>query len=220
MHIERDEEFNLLYVAFKDRIAEGEVAKTEEIVPGAYIDLDSDGKLLGIEIVNTKEVLGMPVSDLHLSGELLGVKEAAELAGKDRGNFLRDLANKADFPEPVAHLASGQVWLSKDVERYLEKHNRSVHRAEKNVSLNRAAQQFSEALVHSYTTAVHRGVAAQEQNAQLTQEFFNRVIENLRTQAEDTRQMRQESMNVYMDFVNSMFTSGLKSLEAERRVGG
>ena len=122
MYIERDMAYNLLYVGFRDTLEKGEVAKTEELVPGTYFDFDSEGKLLGFEIVNTEEVLGVAAKDLRLSGELLGVKEAAELAGKDRANFLRDMAGRPDFPKPVAHLASGKLWLSKDVERYLAAH--------------------------------------------------------------------------------------------------
>jgi ABC-type transporter Mla subunit MlaD len=90
--------------------------------------------------------------------------------------------------------------------------------------INQAAQEFTDALVQSFRAASERGVNAQEQNAQLTQEFFNRVIDNLRTQAEDTRQMgqqladqqqqameagrtlTQESVDAYMEFVNSMFS--------------
>src|SRR5947209_19707386 len=98
--------------------------------------------------------------------------------------------------------------------------------------LNQAAQEFSDALVKSSRAAADLGVNVQEQNAQLTQEFFNRVIENLRTQAEDTRQMgqqladqqqrateagrtlTQESVRAYMDFVNSMFASAQGSTQA------
>jgi len=123
MYIERDTEHNLLYVGFRDTLERGEVAKTEEIMPGTYFDLDSHGNLLGIEIVNTERVLGIAAEDLRLAGELLGVKEAAELAGKDRANFLRDLVSRPDFPRPVARLASGQLWLSRDVERYLRAHS-------------------------------------------------------------------------------------------------
>lgn len=122
MYIERDTKYNLLYISFKDTLEKGEVAKTEELTPGTYGDFDSDGYLIGIEIVNTKRVLGVAANDLRLSGELLGVKEAAELAGKDRANFLRDLASRPDFPKPVARLASGQLWLSVDVVRYLRNH--------------------------------------------------------------------------------------------------
>ena len=91
--------------------------------------------------------------------------------------------------------------------------------------INQAADQFANAIRESYQTMAERGIAAQELNAQLTQEFFNRVIENLRTQVEDTQQMgqqladqqqrateagqtlTQESVNAYMDFVNSMFSA-------------
>src|ERR671933_763929 len=90
--------------------------------------------------------------------------------------------------------------------------------------LNQAAQEFSDAFIQAQRAAANRGVSAQEMNAQLTQDFFNRVIENLRTQAEDTRQMgqqladqqqrateagqqlTQESVDAYMEFVNSMFS--------------
>lgn len=123
MYIERDVTYNLLYIAFRDKLEKGEVAKTKELMPGAYVDFDSDGYIIGIEIVNTKRVLGVAAGDLRLSGELLGVKEAAELADKDRANFLRDLASRPDFPKPVARLASGQLWLSMDVTRYLNEHS-------------------------------------------------------------------------------------------------
>ena len=91
--------------------------------------------------------------------------------------------------------------------------------------LNEAAQQFADAFVQAQRAAAERGVSIQEQNAQLTQDFFNRVIENLRTQAEDTRglgqqlgdlqqqateagrTLTQESVSTYMDFVNSMFST-------------
>lgn len=125
MYIERDKEFDLLYISLGDGTQEGSVVQTKEVSPGVLFDLDSEGKLLGIEIANTKEVIGVSVAELRLSGELLGVKEAAELTGKDRGNFIRDLARKTDFPEPVAQLASGQVWLSKDIEKYVADRNDS-----------------------------------------------------------------------------------------------
>jgi ABC-type transporter Mla subunit MlaD len=101
--------------------------------------------------------------------------------------------------------------------------------------LNQAAEEFTNALVESSRAAADRGVNAQEQNAQLTQEFFNRVLENLRTQAEDTRQMgqqladqqqrateagrtlTQESVRSYMDFVNSMFSTAQLGGQAAQR---
>ena len=90
--------------------------------------------------------------------------------------------------------------------------------------INEAAEQFTDALVESYKTVTERGASAQEQGAQLTEDFFNRVVENLRTQAEESRQATQqladqqqrqveaaqtltrESVEAYMDFMNSMFS--------------
>jgi ABC-type transporter Mla subunit MlaD len=107
--------------------------------------------------------------------------------------------------------------------------------AEQQQRINEAAQQFTDALVQSFRATADRTVGAQEQGAQLTQEFFNRVIENLRTQAEDTRQvgqqladqqqraaeagqtLTQESVDAYMDFVNSMFSFWQGSTQAAQR---
>jgi hypothetical protein len=101
--------------------------------------------------------------------------------------------------------------------------------------VNQAAEQFANAIKDSYQTMADRGGSNQEMNAQLTQEFFNRVLENLRTQAEDTRQMgqqlaeqqqrateagrtlTQESVSAYMDFVNSMFSAAQVGGQAARR---
>ena len=69
MRITKDEEYNLLYIYFKDKLGDGEVATTREFLPGAYMDLDADGRLLGIEIVNTKSDLGIPAAELRLPGE-------------------------------------------------------------------------------------------------------------------------------------------------------
>ena len=100
---------------------------------------------------------------------------------------------------------------------------------------NEAAQQFADAFVQYSGAAADRGVAAQEMNAQLTQYFFNRVIENLRTQAEETRglgqqlgglqqqateagrTLTQESVSAYMDFVNSMFSGAQLGGQAAQR---
>src|SRR3954452_8656640 len=90
--------------------------------------------------------------------------------------------------------------------------------------INEAAEQFTDALVQSYRAGSERGESAQEQNAQLTQDFVTRVIENLRTQTEENRELTQqladqqqrraeagqtlarESTHAYMDFLNSAFT--------------
>jgi ABC-type transporter Mla subunit MlaD len=108
--------------------------------------------------------------------------------------------------------------------------------------VNQAAEQFANVIRESYQALAERGTSAQELNAQLTQEFFNRVIENLRTQAEDTRQLgqqladqqqratqagrtlTQESVSAYTDFVNSMFSAaqvgGQAAQRGAQRTGG
>ena len=90
--------------------------------------------------------------------------------------------------------------------------------------VNEAAEKFTDALVESYKVVAERGAAAQEQNAQLTETFFNRVVENLRSQAEENRQTTQqlaeqqqrqadaaqtltrESVEANMNFLNSAFS--------------
>jgi Zn-dependent M32 family carboxypeptidase len=101
--------------------------------------------------------------------------------------------------------------------------------------VNEAAEQFTGALVESFRAVSARGEVVQEQGAQLTQDFFNRVIENLRTQTEDTQEMTQqltdqqqrgaeaaqtltqESVSAYMEFVSSMFGFWQGGVQAERR---
>jgi hypothetical protein len=86
--------------------------------------------------------------------------------------------------------------------------------------VNEAADQFTDALVQSYKTLAERGVSAQEGSAQVTEVFFNQTINNLRAQAEETRQasgqlaeqqqrqadaaqtLTQESVGAYMAFVD------------------
>jgi hypothetical protein len=95
---------------------------------------------------------------------------------------------------------------------------------EQQKQVNEAAEKFAEAIKESYQALADRSVSAQELNAQLTQDFFNGVINNLRTQAESNRALAedlieqqrkqqeasqaltQESVNAYMDFLNSMFS--------------
>jgi hypothetical protein len=89
--------------------------------------------------------------------------------------------------------------------------------------MDEAAEKFAQSLTQAYRAVAGRSVSAQELNAQLTQEFFNGVINNLRTQAENNRALAedlieqqrkqqeasqaltQESVNAYMDFLDSVF---------------
>lgn len=89
--------------------------------------------------------------------------------------------------------------------------------------VNEAAEKFAEAVRESYQAVAERGASAQELNTELTQNFFNSVLQNLRSQADSNRELTQqlieqqqkqreatqaltqESMNAYTDFMNSMF---------------
>src|SRR3712207_2862434 len=98
--------------------------------------------------------------------------------------------------------------------------------------VNEAAEKFAASLTEAYRAVAGRSVSAQELNAQLTQEFFSGVINNLRTQAESNRALAeglieqqrkqqeasqalaQESVNAYMDFLNSVFALPRESAKA------
>ncbi len=89
--------------------------------------------------------------------------------------------------------------------------------------LNEAAEQFADALVQSYQAVSELGVTTQERNVQLTEEFFNKVVSNLRTQTDANLQLSEqiaeqqqrqveaaqaltlETVDTYMDFAGSVF---------------
>jgi len=101
--------------------------------------------------------------------------------------------------------------------------------------VNEAAEKFAESLTEAYRAVAGRSVSTQVLNAQLTQDFFNGVINNLRTQAESNRALAedlieqqkrqqeasqaltQESVNAYMDFLNSMFAYYRGSLDEAQK---
>jgi polyhydroxyalkanoate synthesis regulator phasin len=101
--------------------------------------------------------------------------------------------------------------------------------------VNEAAEKFAAALKESYQSIADRSVSAQELNAQVTQDFFNGVINNLRTRAENNRALSedlieqqrkqqeasqalaQESVGAYMDFLNSMPAFYRGNLEEAQR---
>ena len=90
--------------------------------------------------------------------------------------------------------------------------------------VNQAADQFTDALVNSYKAVIDRGVSAQESSTQVTKVFFNQAINNLYAQAEQNRHVSQqlpdqqqrqaeaaqtltpESVDAYMNFMDSMFS--------------
>jgi chromosome segregation ATPase len=110
--------------------------------------------------------------------------------------------------------------------------------------MNRAAQEFTDALLAAYRTTSENTAAVQELGAQQIEYFFNTVINNLRTQAEGTSQITQQlatqqqlarestrdlaqaSTDNYMDLLDSVFSfyqggtsrTRRRAEEAHRRV--
>ena len=107
--------------------------------------------------------------------------------------------------------------------------------------VNQAAEGFASAVKESSRAVTERGQTAYELNAQLTEQFFNRVVENLRTQTEAnrqagqalaeqaqrgqeaSRQLAQESLSASTDFLNSalsFFQAGPQAAKKGVREGG
>ena len=90
--------------------------------------------------------------------------------------------------------------------------------------MNRAAQEFTDALVAAYRTASDNTAAAQQMGAQQIEYFFDAVVGNLRAQAggasqmarqlagqqrlaqQTTRDLARVSTDNYMDLLDSMFS--------------
>src|SRR5215207_1438975 len=84
--------------------------------------------------------------------------------------------------------------------------------------INEAAEQFTDALVQSYKTVAESGVSAQERNTQVTEVFFNQTINNLHAEAAQT--LTRESVDAYMDFMDSMcswWQGGIQTAERGAR---
>ena len=58
--------------------------------------------------------------------------------------------------------------------------------------INEAAEKFADAIRESYQAVTDRSVSARELNAQLTQDFFNGVIDNLKHQTESNRALTED----------------------------
>src|SRR3972149_6317610 len=114
IHIDEDED--IIYLSFaRDALNRAAVAKTDRPSEDIALDFDSDGRLLGLEIMNAAKHLREPLRDFRLDS-IVGVKEAAALLGVAAPNFIRDFVNRRDFPKPVAKLSAGRVWFKSQIE--------------------------------------------------------------------------------------------------------
>jgi uncharacterized protein YuzE/predicted DNA-binding transcriptional regulator AlpA len=116
--IQPDKENDSLYLAFGAKgLAKGSVAKSVRATADVTLDFDKDGRLVGLDVMNASDILMPDYVNVRLDA-LVGVKEAATLLGMQKSNFVRDVASHGDFPEPVAELATGRVWLRSQVEAF------------------------------------------------------------------------------------------------------
>ncbi|MBS3908666.1 MAG: DUF2283 domain-containing protein [Actinobacteria bacterium] len=116
--IQADKDNDQLYILFREnKELAGIAAETKKLADNLYLDVDSEGRLVGIEIWQASKTLGASIEDIGLDS-LVGVAEAAKLFGVKKPNFIRDYVGKEDFPKPVAALASGRIWRLKDLEEY------------------------------------------------------------------------------------------------------
>jgi predicted DNA-binding transcriptional regulator AlpA len=58
----------------------------------------------------------------RVTHHLVGVKEVAEKLGVTTARVVQIANAYEDFPAPVARLASGRVWRTQDVERWMSRH--------------------------------------------------------------------------------------------------
>ena len=59
MRLEYDPVRDLLYIYFADPSAK--VARTVTVVPGVHADFNTEGKLVGIEVIDASEVMGRKI---------------------------------------------------------------------------------------------------------------------------------------------------------------
>jgi uncharacterized protein YuzE len=113
------------YVAFGD---DREVAETIAPLEDLSIDLDAEGRIVGIEFVTASRLLDPSALQDVAADQLIGVTEIAELIGKHKQNVAQHYTRRRDFPEPAAELPTGRYWRRGDVERWRERSRIGRHR--------------------------------------------------------------------------------------------
>jgi uncharacterized protein YuzE len=113
------------YVAFGDS---RDVAETVAPVEDLAIDLDRDGRVVGIEFVTASRLLDESALEDAELDELVGVTEIASYLGKRKQNVAQHYASRDDFPEPAAELPTGRYWRRGDVEAWATRFKREEGR--------------------------------------------------------------------------------------------
>jgi uncharacterized protein YuzE len=118
--LQREPDNDACYIAFgQEAFTPGGVAESRRVNEDIALDFDNEGRLLGIDVMNASRRLSGDLESL-VTDSLVGTKEAAAMAGVRPSNFVRDYANREDFPKPVTELATGRIWRRGDLLRYLQ----------------------------------------------------------------------------------------------------
>jgi len=131
LYIQTDKTSDQVYIGVwrKGAMSRGGVKKTVQVSDEIALDLDVGGRLVGIDIANASRVLGRDVfREAFSTDDLVGVAEAAKLCGVKKPNFVRDFADRPDFPTPIAELASGRIWLRSQIDSYFQGKERPAKR--------------------------------------------------------------------------------------------
>lgn len=109
-------EADTAYVAFGER---RDVAQTIVPTDDLGIDLDAEGRVVGIEFVTASRLLDPSALEDAERDELIGVSELAEYLGKRKQNVAQHYTRRRDFPRPAAELPTGRYWRRAEVEAWL-----------------------------------------------------------------------------------------------------
>lgn len=95
------------------------VARSIVPLDDLVLDLDADGRLVGVEFVTASRLLDEGSLRGIEQDELLGTTQIAALLGKAKQNVAQHYTRRADFPSPAAELPTGRYWRRADVERWM-----------------------------------------------------------------------------------------------------
>ena len=73
-------------------------------------------------------------------------------------------------------------------------------------AVNEAAARFADTLAESYRIVYEQATEAQQRQGRLAQDFSERLTDQARRQQEAGRAFAQESVNAYMDFLDTAFS--------------
>jgi uncharacterized protein YuzE len=189
--VDIDREHDLAYILLRPELRgrRGAVARSVRAAKDIVLDLDENGRLIGIELLNASARLDVHALETGTREIIVGVKEAAEMLGVEKSNFVRDYANKSDFPAPVAELASGRFWLRSTIEQYVEAKKSSRGRGRDTMDRGEAMLQVVEDvykdgrdLVRGWRLLDHARDSLRRGGAEELKRYFERCLHDPRGQ--------------------------------------